>query len=135
MNHWGQPIMDLMATSENRVVPQFISPVPHPQAAGVDTFEVDWPASGLLYAFPPASIMLKFLQLVRNRRPKQLILLASMSPMRAYHADLLAMTRFEPLPVARVPGSLWQRLPREDSPRFHRNPELFTLGAWLLEFR
>ena len=99
----------------------------------MDAFQADWPSSGLLYAFPPVSVMTRFLQRVRELRPRRLLLIASMSPMRAFHPDLLSMSRRDPIPVCRSPGSLWQLLAREESPRFHYQPELFTLGAWLLE--
>ena len=37
-SHVGWPSTDLMTTAANRVVSQFISPIPHPDALGVDVF-------------------------------------------------------------------------------------------------
>ena len=53
-NQTGWPSTDLMATAANRVVKQFISPIPHPDALGVDVFATRWP-EGTLYLFPSNS--------------------------------------------------------------------------------
>ena len=128
----GTPVIDLMATAENRVVSQFLSPVPHPEAWGVNAFEASWPPSGLLYAFPPPSLVSRFLNLLSERRPARMILIASMSPMRPFYPSLLRLALQPPLPVCRSPGMLWQQLQLEASPRLHPQPHLFQLGAWLV---
>ena len=128
-NHSGWPTTDLMATAENRVVKRFISPVPHPEALGVDVFSAEWPDE-TLYLFPPTTMVPRMLQLIREKRPRRLLLVASMSPIRTFHPDLLELTTTEPLPVARSRGSLWQRPAGQSLITFHSQPELFNLGLW-----
>ena len=128
----GRPRIDLMATAENTRTAQFISPVPHQEAMGVDAFAVRWPAGQLLYAFPPPVLVPRVLQRFQSLPGIQLILVASMSPMRAFHPDLLNLARAAPVPVCREPGTLWQQIPGVDAIQWHQCPHLFQLGAWLL---
>ena len=128
----GRPRIDLMATAENTRTAQFISPVPHQEAMGVDAFAVKWPTSQLLYAFPPPVLVPRVLQRFQSLPGIQLILVASMSPMRAFHPDLLNLARAAPVPVCREPGTLWQQIPGVDAIQWHQCPHLFQLGAWLL---
>ena len=58
---WGRPQVDLMATAANRQVVKLVSLIPHPEALGVDAFFTPWPEGGLLYMFPPPSIVAKVL--------------------------------------------------------------------------
>ena len=129
---WGTPSVDLMATVTNRVVPEFISPVAHPAALGADVFRTPWPPRDLLYVFPPTSIVPKILNLIRQRDPHRIIVIAPMSSTKVYHPDLLEMALAPPVPICRQVGTLQQTLPTEDTPRIHRAPELFQLAAWLV---
>ena len=124
--------VDLMATVTNRVVKEFISPVTHPSALGVDVFRTPWPQRSLLYIFPPPSIVPKVLNLIRQRDPRRLILIASMATSKVFHPDLVEMALQPPVPVCRQVGSLRQTLPTEHTQRVHSAPELFLLGAWLV---
>ena len=55
-HRWYQPTVDLFATRFNNKLPQFVSPVPDPQAWAVDALSLSW--EGLdPYAFPPAAIL------------------------------------------------------------------------------
>ena len=131
--HYGVPTLDLFATAENRVVPRFYSPVPHPEALAVDALSRDWPRGELLYAFPPTALVQALLQKVRQEPGLQLILVASMSPTKPWYADLQSLAIGEPLPVARTQHTLWQVPSGEEGCRYHSHPELFQLGAWRIE--
>ena len=128
----GWPSLDLMATEGNRVVPGFISPIPHPEALGVDVFETDWPTTGTLYIFPPTTLVPRIIQMIRSRRPERIFLVASMSPSRTFHPDLREMTTGEPWPLARTYGSLWQIPCGQDNIILHNQPDLYQLGVWTI---
>ena len=129
----GVPQFDLMATETNRVTEQFISPYPHPDAWAVDVFRTAWPTQALLYAFPPPSLVNRFIETARANRGTSCILVASMSPLRVFHPELLEMAQAPPFPVCRNRGSLWQSVPGLKEVQHHPSPELFTLGAWLIQ--
>ena len=60
-NRWHRPQVDLFATRFNNKLPQFVSPVPDPQAWAVDALSLSW--EGLdPYAFPPAAILGKVVE-------------------------------------------------------------------------
>ena len=52
-SRWHQPQVDLFATRFNNKLPQFVSPVPDPQAWVVDALSLSWEDLDP-YAFPPA---------------------------------------------------------------------------------
>jgi hypothetical protein len=49
--HWGNPNIDLFATSLNCKVTTFVSPVPDPRAYAVDAMSLSWEGM-FAYAFP-----------------------------------------------------------------------------------
>ena len=126
----GTPYMDLMATGENRVVDRFISPCPHPEAWAVDCLKADWPKYSLLYLFPPPCLVTKVIHKIRTQEEVHLILIASTSPLRPYHPDLLELATGPPTPICRTIGSLWQIVPGLPGIQLHKRPELFQLGVW-----
>ena len=128
----GRPQVDLMATATNRVVTEFISPMPHPEALGVDVFVVPWPLNKRLYVFPPTALVQRILNWRKRSSAQEVILVASMAPSRPFHPDLLQMARFPPLPVCSSPGSLWQQVAGTGDVVWHSHPALFSLGAWLI---
>ena len=131
-DHLGTPTLDLFATAENRRVPAFISPVPHPEAQGVDALSLSWPSHQLLYAYPPTALVPVLLQKVRQNRGLKLILVASTSPTKPWHADLLRLSLQTPLPIARSMFTVWQVPSGRLSHQYHTQPELLQLGAWLI---
>ena len=69
-SRWHQPQLDLFATRFSNKVPQFVSPVPEPQAWAVDTLSLSW--EGLdPYAFPPAAILGKMVEKLQDPCPLQ----------------------------------------------------------------
>ena len=59
---WHQPQVDLFVTRFNNKLPQFVSPVPDPQAWAVDALSLSWENLDP-YAFPPAAILSKVVKL------------------------------------------------------------------------
>ena len=64
-SRWHQPQVDLFATMFNNKLPQFVSPVPDPQAWAVDAFSLSWEDLDP-YAFPPAAILGKVVEKLQD---------------------------------------------------------------------
>ena len=73
----GNPLMDMFATAENRVTPIYISPYPDDRAWGVDALSISWDGLGLVYVFPPAPIVPKTLQKIKDSQGTTVMLIAS----------------------------------------------------------
>ena len=67
---WHQPKVDLFATRFNNKLPQFVSPVPDPQAWAVDALSLSWEDLDP-YAFPPAAILGKVVEIEAPGLPLQ----------------------------------------------------------------
>jgi hypothetical protein len=131
---FGPPVLDLMATAENRRTLRFISPYPHEEAEEVDALTWTWPEKDLLYLFPPTTIMSLVVQKMRSLPHVNLILVAPEVPTRAWFPDLLDLAQNGRLQVARQPGTLWQVVPGLEGVQLHENPHLFHLAAWRLRW-
>ena len=62
---WHQPQVDLFATRFNNKLPQFVAPVPVPQAWAVDALSLSWENLDP-YAFPPAAILGKVVETLQD---------------------------------------------------------------------
>ena len=90
-----KPMVDLFATKFSKRLPVYVSPVPDPEAWGVDALSFDW--SGLIaYAFPPFPILSKVVRKARIERP-QLILVAPFWPAQTWFPDLQELSHVPPL--------------------------------------
>ena len=129
---WGQPLIDMFATFQNKVTPIFVCPFPDDRAWRVDALSFDWDNLGLVYAFPPAPIVKQTLDLIRQSKGTTVILIVSDSPARPWHPDLLELSdaklKLEDL-------TLYQYLPHQHQPVYHCNPCLMSLAAWRLSSR
>ena len=61
VNVYRMPVLDIFASTLNHQVPKYFSWTLDPQAVGMDAFSVNW-NKGLLYMFPPFSLIQKFLR-------------------------------------------------------------------------
>ena len=62
---WHQAQVDLFATRFNNKLPQFVSPVPDPQAWAVDALSLSWEDLDP-YAFPPVAILGKVVEKLQD---------------------------------------------------------------------
>jgi len=125
---WGRPLIDLCATTLNTQCQLYVSPVPDPQALGVDCLSMDF--QGLeAYVFPPHQILQKILQKFISASHCRLIVVAPWWPQRPWFPTLNLLSVENPLPLPLAPSLL--RQPR--SMVFHPNVETLKLHAWLLE--
>ena len=122
---FGKPWVDLFATTYSARLPNYVSPVPDPQAWGVDALSIQW--RGLdAYAFPPFTLIHRVLRKWEQEQPR-LILIAPDWPAQGWYPSLLQLAR-DKLPLALGPRSVVQ--PRSGVP--HGNVGMLRLTAWLL---
>ena len=123
---WFKPQIDLFATKFSKRLELYISPVPDPEAWGVDALSIRW--DNLVgYAFPPLALMEKVLRKAREEGAK-MILIAPLWPSRPWFPELRGLTHIDPLKLRINKRSLIQ--PR--SGIVHREPEVLNLHAWML---
>ena len=124
---WGQPQVDLFATSLNKRLPNYMAPHADPQAIAVDAFLQDW-SNGDHYAFPPFAVIRKVINKFRNSQNCRMTLIAPWWPQREWFPDLLSLVVEEPrlLPLRR--DLLRQPLGRA----VHSNLPMLHLTAWRL---
>ena len=127
-SRWHQPQVDLFATRFNNKLPQFVSPVPDPQAWAVDALSLSWENLDP-YTFPPAAILGKVVEKLQDYPCNRIILIAPWWPNMPWFWDLLAMSSQIPLCLRNLPNLVSQPF----NQTLHRNLSNLNLHAWLLE--
>ena len=125
---WHQPQVDLFATRFNNKLPQFVSPVPDPQAWAVDALSLSWEDLDP-YAFPSAAILGKVVEKLQDYPCNRIILIAPGWPNMPWFWDLVAMSSQVPLCLPNIPNLVSQPFNQV----LHRNLSNLNLHAWLLE--
>ena len=118
----------LFATRFNNKLPQFVSPVPDPQAWAVDALSLSWDDLDP-YAFPPAAILGKVVEKLQDYPCNRIILIALGWPNVPWFWDLVAMSSQIPLCLPSIPNLVSQPFNQV----LHRNLSNLNLHAWLLE--
>ena len=127
-SRWHRPEIDLFATRFNNKLPLFVSSVPDPLAAAVDALSLPWEDLDA-YAFPPAAILGKVVEKLRDTPCKRIIVIALGWPNMPWFWDLVTMSSQIPLSLPNLSNLLTQ--PFNQIP--HRNLTSLNLHAWLLE--
>ena len=127
-SQWHQPQGDLFATRFNNKLPQFVSPVPDPQAWAVDALSLSWEDLDP-YDFPPAAILGKVVKKLQDYPCNRMILIAPGWPNMPWFWDLVAMSSQIPLCLPSIPNLVSQPFNQV----LHRNLSNLNLHAWLLE--
>ena len=127
-SRWHQPQVDLFATRFNNKLPQFVSPVPDPQAWAVDALSLSWEDLDP-YAFPPAAILGKVVEKLQDYPCNRIILIAPGWPNMPWFWDLVAMSSQIPLCLPNITNLVAQPFNQV----LHRNLSNLNLHAWLLE--
>ena len=112
-SRWHQPQVDLFATRFNNKLPQFVSPVPDPQAWAVDALSLSWEDLDP-YAFPPAAVLGKVVEKLQDYPCNRIILIAPGWPNMPWFWDLVAMSSQIPLCLPSIPNLVSQ--PFESEP-------------------
>ena len=124
-SRWHQPQVDLFATRFNNKLPQFVSPVPDPQAWVVDALSLSWENLDP-YAFPLAAILGKVVEKLQDYPCNRIILIAPGWPNILWFWDLVAMS-------SQIPLCLTNLVSQPFNQTLHRNLSNLNLHAWLLE--
>ena len=130
---WGTPQVDLFATFSNRKIDQFVSPYPDHRALHVDALSIPWQAMGLLYAFPPFSLIPAVLSKFRQSSGCQMILVAPRLMSASWMPELLELSQGRALPLEVLDEPLLtQEVRLEDGSVETRHYRPSDLHAWLL---
>ena len=127
-SRWHQPQIDLFATRFNNKLPLFVSPVPDPMAAAVDTLSLSRENLDA-YTFPSTAILGKVVEKLQDSPYQRLIIIAPGWPNMTWFWDLVEMSSQIPLLLPQLPNLLTQ--PFNQAP--HRSLTNLNLHAWLLE--
>jgi hypothetical protein len=93
--HWGNPTIDLFATSLNFKVTTVVSPVPDPRAYAVDAMSLSWEGM-FAYAFPPFRFLAPVLHKITGKKRRSIVI-APAWPNQAWFANLLRLSCARPL--------------------------------------
>ena len=127
-SQWYQPQVDLFATRFNNKLPQFVSPVPDPQAWPVDALSLSWQDLDP-YAFPPPAILGKVVKKLQDYLCNRIKLIAPGWPNMPWFWDLVAKSSEIPLCLPSLPNLVSQPFIQT----LHSNLSNLNLHAWLLE--
>ena len=97
----------VFVTRFNNKLPQFVSPVPDPQAWVVDALSLSWENLDP-YAFPPAAILGKVVKKLQDYPCNRIILIAPGWPNMPWFWDLVAMSSQIPLCLPNLPNLVSQ---------------------------
>ena len=78
------------ATVSNSRLPQFMSPIPEPQALAVDALSQDWQGRSM-YMFPPFPLLSKVIQKLRSTQEAEVILISPWWPKQSWFPHLLRL--------------------------------------------
>ena len=123
---WESPQVDLFATSLNKKLPLYVSPIPDPQAWAVDALNIPW-ENLVAYAFPPTALLPKVIQKLQSQVCR-LILIAPGWPTKPWFWDLVGMSLDIPRQLPPTRTLLKQPL----NNHYHANLTSLNLHAWYL---
>ena len=118
---FGHPSVDLFASSEDAKCPLFFA-IKGPAPLGLDALAHEWP-QGLLYAFPPLSLIPPALERVRNLGLRLILIAPGWGSWRSEIASLLYDHPWQ-LPLRR------DLLTQAGGEIFHPRPADLDLWAW-----
>lgn len=112
---FGIPNIDLFATRLNRQVSQFCSWRPDPETKYCDAFTLNWENFGLVYIFPPFSLIARCLQKLRAERARGWMIVP-LWPTQPWMGTLLRLLVEDPRIIKRQKKVLTWPSSREEHP-------------------
>ena len=101
--------MDAFATFMNRKLEAYFSPIPDPQAQGVDAFLQCW-QNRFLYMFPPTKIIKRTLLKFRTSRLAEAILIAPLWPQQSWFPEILDLLVDRPRSLPKIKNLLTSQM-------------------------
>jgi len=92
----GHPALDLFASRACHQLPMYMSWKPDPQCQAIDAFQQNWKLKGLVYAFPPFSLIGKVVRKVKTDMVS-LILVTPSWPAQSWYNQVLELCIANPL--------------------------------------
>ena len=123
---WGQPMIDLFATQENKKAMLFCSWIPSQHAFALDALSVAW-ENMYAYAFPPIQLIHRVLCHMKQYQCT-VILIAPCWPRQQWFPILLSLLIAKPVRLPCSPDLLSQ----SQGEVLHPEPETLNLMAWRL---
>ena len=124
---WGNPLIDLFATSLNAKLPLYYSLVLDPRAVFEDAFRHSWDDLDL-YAFPPFALIGRVIALIQESSRVAMTLVAPLRPEKEWFTDLLLLLTQPPLALP-----WWNSLLRQPHCNlFHQGVHSLNLHSWRL---
>ena len=123
---WGQPMIDLFATQENKKAMLFCSWIPSQHAFALDALSVAW-ENMYAYAFPPIQLIHRVLCHMKQYQCT-VILIAPCWPRQQWFPILLSLLIAKPVRLPCSPDLLSQ----SQGVVLHPEPETLNLMAWML---
>ena len=120
-DRFGVPVIDLYASEENAKCPRFFS-ITGTSTMGLDALAHSWPR-GLLYAFPPLTLILPTLDRVRAQRLQLILVAPAWGSWRSEITPLLCGLPWQ-LPLRR------DLLTQAGFEIFHPQPGVLDLWVW-----
>ena len=120
--------MDLFATSLNKKLPLYVSPIPDPQAWAVDALNIPW-ENLVEYVFPPTALLPKVIQKLQS----QVCRLANQTVVLGPCGDVSGHTQTTTTYPHPAQTTTEQPLPRQ--PNFPESPHLVSRSSTLQEHR
>ena len=118
--------MDLFATSLNKKLPTYVSPIPDPQAWAVDALKIPW-ENLVAYAFPPTALLPKVVQKLQSQTCR-ITLIAPGWSTKPWFWDLVEMS----LDISRQLPPTCTLLKQPLNNHYHANPTSLNLHVWYL---
>ena len=127
-NVYRMPVLDMFASALNHQVPKYFSWTLDPQAVGMDAFSVHW-NKGLLYMFPPFSLIQKCLRKIIEDKAT-VLLITPVWQSRPWYPMLLNLLYDRPLLLPHNPQILKLPWSQTVHPLFQNRK--FRLAVWPL---
>ena len=80
---WESPQVDLFATSLNKKLPTYVSPIPDPQAWAVDALNIPW-QNMVAYAFPLTALLPKVVQKLQSQTCRIILMVSRSSALQEH---------------------------------------------------
>lgn len=102
---WFVPQVDLFASFNNHLLPQYVSWGPDPGSIACDAFLLNWKDFNSIFVFPPFRIVLRCVKKIMKERPKGILIVPDW-PGQVWYADVMKLAIKPPMFFPKRSGNL-----------------------------